>query len=287
MERYYTATSVADAHRALREAKDAAVIAGGQELMLDMRKGERNPEILIDISSIDELREITHTSDAVHVGACVPYRDLETNSILQSRLPVVVTVVEGIAGLQVRNNGPLGGALWDADPVFDLPAVLLTLDADVTADARGDRRQIPLSQFYTGHRETVLGPRELLTSIRIPKPPDGSAGTYRSMTQREGDSTVAGVAVRLETDDSGVCRTARIGLTNAGEVPRRARAAEDELEGAPVTGARIQAAAGELHSNLDLREYPGWSRSYRTTVFERLTARALRDVRSVEAGEAT
>lgn len=280
MGTYYTAHSIEDAQRSLRQSDgSAAVIAGGQELMLDIRRGAMNPGHLVDISDVDELNRVFQTADDIRMGACVTYRELETDPVIRSELPSFVAAVEDIAGPQIRNNGTLGGALCDADPVFDMPAVLLALDASVAATADGETRTVPVSSFYTGHRETALDPDEILTTILVPKPPERSAGAYRSMTPREGDSTVAGVAVRLDFDADGACRLARIGLTNAGDVPARATDAESVLEGERIDDTRIDDAVAVLRAGLDLREDALSSSAYREEVFARLTARAIRDVR--------
>jgi len=286
MQKYYRADSIRDAHRALRDSEDAEVIAGGQEVMLDLRRGEMSPTTLVDISDVDQLCEITHTEDAVRIGACVTYRDLETDAELRTAIPYFVEAVEDIAGRQVRNYGTLGGALCDADPVFDMPAVLLTLDAGVTARSGDETRTIPVSGFYTGHCDTDLAPEEILTTIRVPKLSPRTGGTYRSMTPRDGDATVAGVAVRLGLDETGLCQTARIGLTSAGAIPTRASDAESVLEGTEIADTQIDAAVSSLRSNLDLLPDPLFSRTYRKTVFTRLTTQAIRDVRTQLLGDA-
>jgi len=279
MDSYYKANSVTDAHDVLRKNTDASLIAGGQELMLDMRHGETEPDLLIDISEIDELTTITETADAIHIGACVTYSELETSTLVSSELPYFVDAVEDIAGPQVRNNGTIGGALCDADPVFDMPTVLLTLDTSLTADAGGESRTVPVSDFFTGYCQTSLDSDEVLTKISVPKIGDQTAGTYRSMTPREGDSTVVGVGVRLTVDGDGICSDARIALTNADVVPKRAISAESVLEGTVVTAADTDRAVEELETALNLDENHQTSRSYRKNVLKRLTGKAIEETR--------
>jgi carbon-monoxide dehydrogenase medium subunit len=278
---------VADAYRTLRDADSyAAYIAGGQELMLDIRHGEKSPTLLVDVSEIAPLTTITETEESFEIGACVTYRRLREHGSIETELPFFTAAVEDVGGPQVRNSGTLGGALCDADPVFDMPAVLLSLDASVRTRVGSERRTIPLTEFYRGERRTALGPNELLTTIVVPKLPDAAAGVYRSMTPRAGDSTVAGVAVRLDFDAGGRCETARIGLTNAGVVPTRAHAAESALVGTEVTAADVETAAAALLDDLDLAPSPLSSESYRRRVFERLTRAAIEEVRATATGGA-
>ena len=279
METYRTVESITEAQQTLANAGSAAsVIAGGQEVMLDLRHGAIEPEILVDISEIDELKDISRRSGGLRIGACVTYRQLATNSDIRATFPSLVTAVEDIAGPPIRNNGTIGGAICDADPVFDAPAVLLALDATVTIDGPDRTVTMPLSEFFSADGGTVLSTAELLTSIQLPDRPPQSAATYRSMTPRDGDSTVAGVALCL-TFDGDTCKTARLALTNAGETPERSREAETVLEGTTVEDTDIGAAVETLGESLELRKTERMSHSYREAVFPRLAEQAIREVR--------
>jgi carbon-monoxide dehydrogenase medium subunit len=279
METYHRPDSVAEAQQTLEDTDESvAVIAGGQEVMVDLRNGTMSPQILVDISEITELNTISRTDDGVQIGACVTYNDIETSSVIRSEFPYLVETIETIAGPQVRNNGTLGGALCDADPVFDAPPVLLTLDATVTVGGPNSNRKIPLVDLYEGEQETVLREAEILRSIHIPNLPPRSAGTYRSMTPQEGSATVAGVAVRLSFTD-GTCHTARIALTNAADAPVRVPKAEAVLEDTSVDDVHITRAVEALHETLTLPESDEVSRSYRESVFRRLTGKAIQTVR--------
>jgi len=278
MGEYVKVESVEEAQRSLREETSATVVAGGQEVTLDLRQGSIDPRVLVDISDVDALNEIAHTADGLRVGSCVTYRDLERDKDIRAEYPTLVETIEGIAGPQVRNNGTLGGALCDADPVFDAPTVLLALDASVTLSADETARTVPLSEFYTSEGETVLADEELLTSILVPTPPARSAGAYRSMTPRQGDSTVAGVAVRLVRGDDTACRRARIALTNGAPMPRRVPSAEAALAGTTLDEEHIERAANAIRDALELPDDLR-SASYRETVFGRLAGRAIRDAR--------
>jgi carbon-monoxide dehydrogenase medium subunit len=279
METYRKVESVTEAQRTLATAEGtASVIAGGQEVMLDLRHGSIDPGILVDISEIEALNEITRESGGVSIGACVTYRQLASNSDIRESFPSLVTAVEEIAGPPVRNHGTLGGAICDADPVFDAPAVLLALDATVTVDGPDSTKTVPLAEFYTADGGTVLSTPELLTSISLPELPPQSTTTYRSMTPRAGDATVAGVAVSL-TFDTDTCTTARLALTNAGPTPVRSRGVESVLEGTAVEDAHVSEAVKTLSAELDLCESETTSRSYREAVFPRLAQQAIRAAR--------
>jgi carbon-monoxide dehydrogenase medium subunit len=143
---------------------------------------------------------------------------------------------------------------------------------------------MPLEKFYRGAGETVLAADEILTDISIPTVAAAGVGTYRSMTPRSGDATVAGVAVRVVCSESGRCSSARIGLTNAGDRPRRATAAESLLEGDHLDSERIGQAASRVRAELSLEPDPLFSTGYREHLFEGLTERALYEVIENGAG---
>ena len=148
-----------------------------------------------------------------------------------------------IGSVQVRNLATVGGNLCNAAPSADMVPPLLALDAEVViAGPRGHRR-VPLASFFVGVRQTVIAPDELLLDIVVSAPGPGSGGSYlRHTPRRELDIAVVGVAAQLTLSD-GACAKARIALAAVAPTPLRATAAEQALEGRPVTAAQIERAA--------------------------------------------
>lgn len=279
MGEYYRASSVSDACAELRAANgQSEVIAGGQTLMLQLRQGLKDPDLLVDISEIDALCRIEEGEDEVRIGGSVTYSAVGDSTIIETEFPFFSDAIAQISGPQVRNQGTLGGGLCYADPALDSPPVLLTLDAEVILEGLDGERTLPLSEFYTGYYATDLEPAEILTEIVVPKLPDHSGGKYRTMTPRQGDYAVAGVAVRLTLDDSGTCETARIGLTNGGDTPKRAGASEAALEGTTVTRDAVDKSVAVLDEDLDLLGDEQTPRTYKETVFKRITQETIGDV---------
>lgn len=277
MERYYRATSVADACERLAGDEGAEVIAGGQTLTLHLRQGLKSPSRLIDISRIGDLSTIDDREDTVGIGSAVTYQALRDSALIQAEFPYFAAAIDHIAGPQVRANGTIGGGLCYGDPALDAPPVLLTLDAELTLRSQSNERVLPLSEFYTGFYETAAEPDELLVEISVPKLPPNSFGSYRTMAPRQGDYAIAGVAVRA-TFDGATCTAARIGLTNAGDTPKRAEAAESTVEGSELDATTVDEAIDALGDALDLIGDAQVSESYQETVFRRLAGQALRDV---------
>lgn len=277
MERYYRATSVADACEQLAGDDTAELIAGGQTLTLHLRQGLKSPDRLIDISRIGDLSHITDHGEAIGIGSAVTYEVLRESPLIKEEFPYFAAAIDHIAGPQVRANGTIGGGLCYGDPALDTPPVLLTLDAEVTLRSQSGERTLPLSEFFTGYYATAREPDELLVEITVPKLPPNSYGSYRTMAPRQGDYAIAGVAVR-GTFDGQSCTAARIGLTNAGETPKRAEDAEAVIEGSAVDSAAVEQAVDALDSALDLIGDEQVSKAYQETVFRRLATQAIQDV---------
>lgn len=279
MEQYYRPESISDACRHLAEYDgDAEIIAGGQTLTLHLRQGLKDPDQLVDVSGLDELRQVTVDSD-ITIGSAVTYAELRRNDALAAAVPFFVDSLGEISGPQVRHNGTIGGGLCYGDPALDTPPLLLTLDAVLTVRDADGTREIPIDEFYTGYYETALEADEILTAIRFPAPSDGSVGKYQTMTPRQGDYAVAGVAVRLEFDGD-TCTTARVALTNAAETPIRATAAERALDGTPVDQDAVDEAVQALRESLDIIGDEQVSKSYKETVFQRIAKQTIRDVKA-------
>lgn len=271
MEGYRRASSVNDAIRLLQECDGhAEIIAGGQTLMLNIRQGLKQPDLLVDISGIDRLDGISDESDSVRIGGATTYSTIRKSEILTDRFPLLSRAMENIAGPQVRHNGTIGGGLCYGDPALDSPPVLLALDAEVVLEREDGTRRLPLSEFFVGYYMTDLQENEILTHIDVPDLPDWTAGCYRTMAPRQGDYAIAGVATRLSFADD-KCKEARIALTNAGDTPMRVADAEEAIEGTEVTGEAVERAVKSVDDALDVIGDEQVSKSYKETIFRRLT----------------
>lgn len=282
MGQYYRPNSVDEACERLAAGDgDAEVIAGGQTLMLHLRQGLKDPDELIDIGEIDELSHVSEAEneDEIVIGGTTTYAELQCADLVTERLPLLDDAMDEIAGPQVRHNGTIGGGLCYADPALDTPPVLMTYDASVTLVGPEGRRQVPIDEFYTGYYETVIEPAEVLTEVLIPEPADSSAGRYRTMTPRQGDYAIAGVAVQLSVDADGNCETARVALNNGGDVPKRARAPERVLRGSSLDREAINEAVAVLDDDLDLIGDKQIPKSYQETVFKRIAKHVITGVR--------
>jgi carbon-monoxide dehydrogenase medium subunit len=226
-----------------RRGADAKLVAGGTDLLPQLKNGLLKPAVVVDLSGVPPLRRLRADGRGLRVGAAVTAREIELDSGVRSRYPALAESGALVGSVQIRNLATVGGNLCNAAPSADMAPPLMALEAEaVIAGPRGQRR-VPLASFFLGVRRTVIAPDELLVELVVPAPGPRSGGNYlRHTPRRELDIAVVGVASQLTLSD-GVCAKARIALAAVAPTPVRATEAEQALEGQPVTPEQIERAA--------------------------------------------
>jgi aerobic carbon-monoxide dehydrogenase medium subunit len=235
--------SLDDCLRLLAErGPETKLLAGGTDLLPQMKNGVLMPKRVIDLSGVARVKILECDAKGLRIGAAVPARQLEQDPRVRAGYASLAESAALVGSVQVRNLATVGGNLCNAAPSADMAPPLVALEAQaVIAGPQGERR-VPLSDFFTGVRKTVLGPDELLVEIVVPAPGPHSGGSYiRHTPRRELDIAVVGVASQV-TLASGVCAKARISLAAVAPTPVRATAAEAALEGKPLTSDLIERA---------------------------------------------
>jgi carbon-monoxide dehydrogenase medium subunit len=257
---------------------NAKVLAGGQSLIPAMRFRLATPEVLVDLRGLSELAYIEERGDHLAIGAMTREHALEVSPVVARSYPLLLDTARVIADPLVRNQATVWGNLAHADPANDHPATMLAYGATLVARAASGTRTIPIDDFFVGLFESSLRPGELLTEIRIPRPGPGSGGSYLKLERKVGDYAIAAVAVQV-TVAGGEVTAARIGLTNVGPVPARARDAEAALIGQAPTEAVLEAAgraaAAGCEPSADLRGQEDYKRDMVRILTRRAIARAV------------
>lgn len=267
---YRRVSSVDEAIAAIGEGgEDAKLLAGGHSLVPLMKLRLAAPTQLIDIGGIAELRGVSRSNGGWHIGP------LTTHATLQSseELGAIAAVASKIADQQVRNRGTIGGSIAHADPASDLPAVLLALDATVTAQGPGGERTIAVADLWEDYLTTSLAPDEVITAIHVPAT-DAFGWGYEKFTRRAEDWAMAGV-VALVKVEGGTCEDVRIGLTHMASTALRATAAEEALRGQPLDAEHIAAAAQLAADGTDPPGDLNATAEYKQHLTRVLTKRAL------------
>lgn len=273
---YYVPETVEEAARRLAETDGSAkVVAGGQTLTLLLRQGFLEPNVFLDVTSIQSMSGISNDGERVDIGATTTYEDLLAHEV-SSNVEMLDDACSVIGDRQVRGLGTVGGAMCHADPALDIIAPLYTLDASVTLVSEDDHRTVPLGEFFVGHMQTARGETELLTSIRCHLPATEQWGTaYEKHARVEGGWATVGVAATIGLTDETIS-DARIALTAVADSSVRASTAEAELIGERASEQAIERASQAVAADIDPIDDVSGSAPYKTQLAETLTERTLR-----------
>lgn len=238
---YARPSSVAEAAQLLARP-GAMVLAGGTDVMNELRLGVVAPTLLVDVADIEELTTLT-TGRQVVIGGAVTVRSLLASPEVRERFPVLVDAGTLLGGRQIQASATVGGNVCHASPAAEMATPLLVLDATVVAVGPEGQRRLPIAELWAGPRRTVLRADEVLVAIRLPDGLSARASAYRRMELRRSvDIALVSVSAHLPVVD-GVIAGARLGLGAVAPTPIRARAAEQVLEGvAPGDAERFRAA---------------------------------------------
>jgi aerobic carbon-monoxide dehydrogenase medium subunit len=270
---YYAPTSLDEALRLLGSSDDVKVLAGGQSLIPVMRLRLAAPETVVDLGKIDQLRGIRQEGDVLVIGAMTPHADVATDPLVHEHARVLAEAAKTVADPQVRHRGTFGGSLVHADPAGDMPAPALALGAEFVIAGSGGTRTVAADDFFEGIFTTAVGEDEVLVEVRVPKH-TGWGGHYEKFTRvaQQWSIVAVGAAVRVE---GGNIAEARIGLTNMGSTPIRARAVEEALAGQPVSADAVRAAAARAAEGTDPPSDTNGDADYRRHLASVLTGRAV------------
>ena len=271
---YVAPTTVEEAVAALVEGgEDAKVLAGGQSLLPVLRMRLNVPSVLVDLGRVESLRGVRDDGDAIVIGAMTTHSDVYHDPLVREHATVLREAIEQLADPQVRHRGTFGGALAHADPAGDLGAPVLALGASFTITGTGGSRTVEADDFFEDLFTTAVAEGELLTEVRIPKY-TGWGGHYEKFVRVAHQWPIVAVAAAVKTE-GGTISEARVGLTNMGSTPLRARAVEAALAGAPATDEAVRAAAASAAEGTNPPSDLNGDADYRRHLATVLTRRAV------------
>ncbi|HEX6247336.1 MAG TPA: xanthine dehydrogenase family protein subunit M [Nocardioidaceae bacterium] len=271
---YVAPSTVEEALQALAEGgDDAKVLAGGQSLLPVLRMRLNAPSLVVDLGRIESLRGVRDDGDAIVIGAMTTHADVLRDPLVNEHAALFTKAVEQLADPQVRHRGTFGGALAHADPAGDLGAPALALGATFTVVGRGGSRTVEADDFFRGLLTTAIEEGELLTEVRIPKY-TGWGAHYEKFVRVHHQWPIVAVAAAVKTDGDTITE-ARVGLTNMGMTPLRARSVEAALAGQPATDEAVRAAAASAAEGTHPPSDLNGDAEYRRHVVTVLTRRAV------------
>lgn len=266
-------STVAEASRLLEHhGEDAAVYAGGTELIPVMRDGLAHYRHLVNLKTVPALDRITGEGDMVRVGALATHRAIERSPVVGARAPVLAQVAAGVANLRVRNVGTLGGNLCFAEPHSDPAVLLIAQNASIVLARDGGERRVNAEAFFEGILRTVRRPDEILVWVDVPALPPHSGAAYARFALHE--RPTAGVAVAVTLNGS-VVTSARIVVGSVGPMPARVPEAEAALVGRDPDARVVREAAARAGRAVEVLDDLYGSEDYKRHIVTVLAAKAL------------
>lgn len=259
-----------------RLTPDARLLAGGTDLLVDLKTGRVQVRHLVSLNRIDDLHGISQTDAGLRIGALATITQLDSSPIVRDRYSPVLDATSQMAARQIRNVATVGGNIASAVPCADLPPILVAMNATVTLWSPDGERTVPLDAFFAGPRQTAIQPGEIMTAVNVPNPPAGFGAAYERFALREGNAiAVAAVAASLLLDNNETIRNARIVLGAVAPIPKLVKPATDHLIGKLPTEEAFAAAAAAARAAAEPISDVRGSADYRRELVATLTRRAL------------
>jgi len=279
---YHAPTTVDEALELLADLDQAKLVAGGTDLVPLLREAACRPSHLVDLNRVPELNYIREESGLICIGATATHTQVAASPIA-AKAPALVDAVSRIGSPQVRNRATITGNLCNASPAADSAPPLLVHEAELTIRSLGDTRIIPLDELFEGPKLNCLEPDEIVTEIRLPVPPGGSASSFKRIGRRKAFTlSVVSAAAYVEMDGAEI-KEARLAFGSVAETPVRAPDVEALLRGEHLTDRLLEEAAEAVKSSVapitDVRGTAEYRRDMCGVLLKRALAEAEERVR--------
>jgi aerobic carbon-monoxide dehydrogenase medium subunit len=272
--RYHRASSLQEAANMLAQiGDDAKLLAGGQSLIPLMKLRFANPGDLVDLNFVTGISYVKEHDGTLRFGAMTRHAEIEASPAV-AKIPILHDCAAGIADVQVRNRGTIGGSLAEADPSGDWATVLYTLFTEVRCLGTNGERTVNLNDFIKDAYTTALAHDELVSEVAVKVPPKGSGGAYLAFKRSAPVYPTASAAVQL-TMDGDVCKDAAIALGCVGLTPIRSTDAEAALRGQAVSSTTVERAMEAARAAADPQSDMRGSADYKRTLVSALVKRAI------------
>ena len=275
----YEAESVVHAVQLLLEHPEAQIIAGGSDVLVQIREGKRAGKELVSIYGLDELRGVSFEEDgAIRIGSLTSFSHITKDPIIQAHINVLGQAVDQVGGPQIRNIGTIGGNTCNGVTSADSASTLFAWDAIIELTGERGVRRLPIQDFYLGAGRVDIHPDEIQTAILIPKASyENCFGHYIKYAMRNAmDIATTGCSVNVKLSaDKNTIEDVRIAYGVAGPVPMRAVTAEARAKGKPTTKAEIKAFAQAVLEDINPRDSWRAAKDFRQHIAVALAERAL------------
>ena len=233
---YKKTRTLKEAIALLGKHKDARLLAGGQSLIATLNMRLSAPDLLIDINGIKGLDGIARKGSSIEIGALARHTQVERSELIARHAPLIALAMPHIGHAAIRNRGTFGGSIAFADPAAELPACLLALDGEIEITGPKGKRKVKAEKFFKGLFETALGPRDVLTAVRLPAATKDTRVGFAELARRHGDYAIVGLAASARASGKGLSDV-RLAYFGVGNTPQRVKKAEAALASGDIEGA--------------------------------------------------
>lgn len=272
-------SSLAELAQRYAEQPDAVLLAGGTDVGVETNIRHTRPETVLAVDHLDDLRTFRIEEDHAELGAAMTLSELERR--LDGRIPLLGQLFPQFASRLIRNSATFGGNLGTGSPIGDSAPVLLALDASLVLYSTAGERTVPISEYFTGYRQTVRRPGELIRAVRIPMPLASTTAFYKVAKRRFDDISSVSTAFAMHIDDGRVS-SIRIGMGGVAATPIRALAAEQTLLGRPWTEETAREASAAMTAESTPMDDHRASSRYRSAMLEQSMMRFFAQYRPSE-----
>lgn len=253
---------------------DFYYLAGGTDLLVDMRNEKKTPSLVIDLKGLPDLNGISFIEEKLLIGALTPIHDIEINKKVQIMATALNEGAQNLGSWQVRNRGTIGGNLGNGAPTADTASPLLALDAKLHVWGPKGQREISIDSFWVSAGKTCLKKEELITAVEVPIKKGFSSAYIKVGPRNAMDIAIASCAVSIKTINCKV-EEIRIALGGAGPTPIRAHTAETFLIKQPITSQNLKIAGELAAKDSNPRTSNRATREYRLSVIPVIVERAI------------
>lgn len=285
--KYYQPESLEEAFKLLEESKNGAPLAGGTDMLVEIKKGLRQQDEVISLKKIKELKVIEEDGSNLYIGACSTHNEVKNSSLIKTKIPAISEAASAIGSDQVRNTATIGGNICTGASCCDMAPVLLACNASVEITSSKDKRIVSLKDFFIFHKETSIKKGEILTRIIVPLPEPGTGICFIKYGLRQASSiSVASASVMIKLDGD-ICKDSCVVIGAVAPTPRISTIASEVLNGAGLNNLKEnsfldEAGSAAVKDSLPIDDIRG-SAEFRRNLVKVLTRRAI--IKSIERAE--
>lgn len=215
--------------------KNPSILAGGTDLAVNLKHSILNPDVVVDIKGINDLKKIYFSGNSVYIGALATFSEIIESKLVVEKIPVLMESAHNVACVGIRNRATMAGNLCSCVPCMDSAPVLCCYDASVLLLSKAGERILPLNDFFLGPRRTILKKNEIVKAIVVPYPKAKHAGCFVKLKRYAGEDLAQASASVIVFDDD----TYSVAFGSVAPVPKRARSVEEALNGKKIYNGKV------------------------------------------------